>query len=466
MLTKIATKNKFKEFFSNKTVLACIILTFFYLLSGFWRWFEIGVCSVAIIFFIFLPVKESLPIYMYSHCFILSNNDYESYLAITTIGITLIFIVKYIIGIRQRKYTIYKTILVIIIALMLTSILVGIPDGTFKRGWMYITYLPLFYLFFAMRKEFDIHQTMNFMMVGIILSSSLSLIFQFMPGFKFDIFFQDNSEKRFMAFTNHPNSLYIRALFCLTYYMYMLVQNKIKPFMFIPIYCITAVIILSTLSKLGITLLAFFTIITAVLFLLKDFKSRIKYVLMFGILVLIIGLICHEYITEIFKRFIYDKSFNIDIINTITTGRDDIWAAYIKACTKTPVKLLFGNGLLTPEVYIPAQGKRRACHSLYIFILYRFGLIGMIAIGALIYLMIKSVNRKTPKLSACLPLIMFLIVGISANVFKSYNFTYIILSAQILYSGSKAKVKKAKTNDTSNMIEEDTQKNNEIKNND
>ncbi len=428
-------KNKFNRLINNKTFMTCALLTVVYLISGYWKWLEIGVTAIALIFFILQPVQKSFCVYMYLHSFTLSNIGYESCLIGTTICFSLVLLIKYIIGVKHKTYPIYKQLIIIMSSFILVSVLISLPNKFYAGAWMYLTYFPLFYLFFAMRKDFEINQAIKYMMSGVFITCGLSLIFHFVPKFQYNTTKYGN---RFVAFSNHPNSLYIRALFGLTYYMYCLLNNKLPLWKFILIYLFSAVIILLTLSKMGIAMLCLMTFITVIIYLKQDFKKRIKYVGIFATILLIIALICHKQISSIFQRiFLGDAFFKNNKLNSLTTGRNDIWSDYFKQCIKTPFTLLFGNGLLTQEVFIYAQYEIRSPHSLYLFLLYRFGIVGILVLAYIVYLFLKLLNKEKPSLISYIPLIMFLLVSLVSNTMKSYNFTYIILSAQILFENCK-----------------------------
>lgn len=420
----------------NKTFMACLFLTVLSVLGGYFKWFEVLVSISAIIFMIVLPIQSSFCIYMFLHNFTLSNIGYESLLILTTFGFCFIMLYKYLRGVKNGTYKYHHNVVVSMLLFVIISIALSLFKSLYVGAWVYLAYLPLFYLFFTMRNEFDVHQAIIYMFAGTIVSAGLGLICKFLPEYQYNFYL----DGRYMGFMNHPNSLYIRAIFALTYFMHRLISNKMNPLNFLLIYAVCAIITLSTGSKMGIFLLGVFTIITIVLYLKSDFKTRIKHVGIFALIVGILSVVCFEFIVNVINRFI--PSNGSEMINSVTTGRDDIWRDYWNACIKNPFTFLFGNGFLTHEVYIHAQGQIRASHSLYLFLLYRFGIVGICAIGYIIYLCLKILNKEKPKFSNWLPLIMLLFVSISANTFKSYNFTYFILALQILFVNSCPKPNK------------------------
>lgn len=432
-LTKANIKNKLKEFFTNQTILVCIILTLIYFLSGYYKWLEIGLPIIAFICFLTFSIQNGFCIFLYLHCFTLSNIGYDSCFVATIICYAIALFIKYIIGLKKQKFKIQKSLLIALSVFLAVSFALSFLHKLYYGGFIYLTYIPICYLIFAMRKEFDICQGINYMAVGLFVSCALAAFSLILPAYQYAVIYDSN---RFMGFINHPNYLYMRALFILSYYMYRYLAKQLSHLKFILIYFLSAIIVLATLSKTGIVLLVVMSLLFIILYLKQDFKHNIKVVGIFALLFLILSLIGLKFIVAVFKRF---ASNDGNIINSLLTGRDDIWLDYLKAIVKNPFVFLFGHGLVAEEVFIVAQQTTRASHNLYIFLMYRFGLIGLMAIGYIIYLFIKATNKTNPKFIASLPLIWFLLESLCDNTFKCYNFSYLILSCMILFLETKEK---------------------------
>ena len=174
------------------------------------------------------------------------------------------------------------------------------------------------------------------------------------------------------------------------------------------------------------------TIIFIALFLKQDFRKNIRIVSLFLIFIALIGLVGFKFIVLIVDRFLDSVSGN-DFWNSLLTGRDEIWLCYLKEIFKNPFNFLFGHGLLAEEVFIPSQLEPRASHNLYIFLLYRFGLVGCVAMGMIIYYAFKTYANNKPKLISYLPLIFILIESLFDNTFKCYHFTYFAFAVMIMF---------------------------------
>ena len=188
-------------------------------------------------------------------------------------------------------------------------------------------------------------------------------------------------------------------------------------------------------------MLALITLLFVIYYLKQDFKKNIKVVGIFFLIILIVGLIGFKFILKLFDRFASDFNSG-NFWNSLLTGRDDIWKAYISACFENPFKCLFGHGILAEEVFIPAQQITRASHNLYIFMLYRFGIVGCIVIAIFIYKILKQTLIEKPSLFAWLPLIYILIESLFDNTFKCYHFTYFLFAVMVLFVENGIKTSK------------------------
>lgn len=430
-------KQKIKQFFSNKTIVFCLLFTFFYFISGFWKWLEIVQGAVAILSFVILPIQSAFCVFLYIHSFTYSafGERYPISFIILFAVFVIIILIKYIIGLKNNKYPIYKPLLIAISIFVSFYLLISFAYDIYAEAFCYIGYFLLAYLILVMKNEFNIKQLMNYLAIGLFISCLLALISLLLPNFIYEVVYDGS---RFNGFANHPNYLYMIALLVLTYNFYRFLTHDLTNLKFIAIYVTYSLIILSTMSKTGVVLLVLFSILFFVLFLKEDFKKRIIIVLIILMTMAVIALICYKYVFALIDRFSVN---NADIINSLLTGRDDIWVEYLKKIVKNPITFLFGYGLVAEEVFVPAQQITRASHNLYLFLFYRFGLVGIIALGIIIFMFIKYLNKDRPKFISCIPLIWYLTESLFDNTFKPYNFVFLLLAFMIMFMDVKDKQK-------------------------
>lgn len=440
-------KNKTLELRYNKTFLICCLLSVVYLISGYWKWLEIGVSLIALVFMAILPLQNALCIFTFLHSFTLSNIGYDSCFMVTLIGFCLILLVKYIIGLNKGKYTYNKKLVSAIVIFYTVTTALSLFKPLYRGAWLYFTYLPLAYLLLTMRKEFSISQAMNYMLGGFLTSCALALTSLTFPNYKYDVLYGDEGsflKDRFSAFINNPNYVSMRGLFILTYFMYRYCTNSLNGIKFCSIFATISLITFTTRSKTGLISLFIITALFLIFYLKQDFKKRIKTVGIFSIILISICLIGYKFILQILDRFIVSLN-NKNLFSVLLTGRDEIWSLYLNKIYSSPFKILFGNGLLTEQVFVASQFGPTETHNFYIFLLYRFGIVGIIALGYIIYLFIKELNLEKPRLSAYLPLIYILIVSLIDNTMKYYNITYFMFAIMILFMNCKEKQIENKT---------------------
>ena len=294
-----------------------------------------------------------------------------------------------------------------------------------------------------MRDEFDIKQGINFLFGGMILSCALGFMFDFLPGFQYSAF-QNRTEYRFRGLVNHTNYLSLRAVFILSYYMYRMLDKKMNWIDFSLCFFVCAGITILTKSKTGISLLSLFSLIFIILYLKNDFKKNIKFVAILMSICLLLCGIFYKQIWEILKRF--GSAFTSDdFLSSLLTNRDVIWKKYFNSIFSNFRTTVLGHGLLTQQLQIPGifyHNPYVETHSFYIFLLYRFGILGTIWLFRMILSMIKSLCYAKPKFIACLPLLFILLESFCDNTFKCYNFAFFIFAVMIMFATQKDEILK------------------------
>jgi len=440
-----SVKNKIISLRTNQLVLVCALLSIIYLISGYWKWIEIGVSLCALAFMAVMPVQNALCVFTFLHSFTLSNIGYDSCFMVTLIGFCLILLVKYWIGVKNNDYAYHKKLISLIGTFYIVGIILSLFKPLYNGAWLYFTYLPLAYFLFAMRKEFKIQQAMNFMFGGLLTSCSLAVLGLCFPKFQYLSFNIINDDYRFRAFVNNTNYLYMRALFLMSYYMFQHLNKKLSLSKFIIIYAACSIITISTLSKTGFAMLALLSLLYIILLLKQDFKKNIKFVgaiVLFGLLAIAV---CHKFILAILQRFLNDFNSN-NLITSLFTGRNEIWNIYLDQIFSSPIKALFGHGLLTQQLYVgvPYGFGNTETHNFYIWLLYRFGIVGTIALCYIIYRFIKLINKEKPKFIAYLPLLFILLESLFDNTMKCYHITYFLFAIMILFMDCKEKAQNEK----------------------
>jgi len=437
-------KNYFKTTFSKNIFLICFGLAFLYFISGYLHILEITTSIIAIISFVFLPLQASCCIFFFMHNFLTSQIAWDLGYTITFIGFVLITMCRYIKGIKKNKYTYNIKIIISFSVALFISLFASIGNKIYGGALIYLIYLPLIYIMFLMRNEINLRQVIDYMLFGFVLSNVLALIGQILPNYGYYY-----GLSRYQALTDNPNYLSMRATFLFTYYFSLYFKKEISLFKALLIYAFCVLVTFATQSKTGIILLALFSLIFVVLYIKQDFKKNFKYLIIFIIAALIVILLCHKLILQVLQRFIPEDS---NIISSLLTGRDEIWLMYWNECVKNPITILFGNGLISQEVYIPSQDITRTSHNLYLFLFYRFGLIGCIALGIGFFFMCKELSKNKPTFVSSLPLIWYLILSLVDNTFLSFNITFLPLALLYMFNNKNEDTKLPSNNNLQKTV--------------
>ncbi len=424
--------------------MCCAVLAFLYVIGGFVPYMGIALTVVATIMFLCLPMQQSLCIFLFLHSYTHNRGiKYGVYLLAIFICFVVATLIKYCIGLVKKKYKINNKLFTTLAVFLIFYLIISFFQEKLSNVW-FLAYFPLIYLLYEMRGELNIAQAINYLLGGFLSSAVLALIVYLIPHCNYVIF----TGGRFRAFSAHQNHVHMKGLFLIAYYIYRFLNKKLSTLKFVFTYLICSVITLACLSKTGILLLAFFTLLLVVLYLKEDFKKKIKYVTVFGIIVLVAAVACHSIIWSILQRFVAGEG---SLVSRIFTGRVDIWGDYWTSITENPFVFLFGHGIISVDVYINAQQIIRASHNLFLFMLHKFGLLGCIAIIVAVVYFIRAAGNKKPRFISYLPLIWVILVGMSENVFNYYGVMMIFLSFMVLFMDEKESAENTSTQSQSSQ---------------
>ena len=432
------TRDKIKNFFKSKVFIMGAIYTLVFFLAGFWRYLEFLIIPTAIIAFCILPVDQGFYLYLYTQAFYKAPMFMRPGI-VTEVIFMVILLIKYLIGWRKHKYQLYKRLGMMIALFTVFSLIVSGFNKMVLYSIGYVFYLPVFYLVFATRKEYDLKKITRVLAAAVIISSVVSLGLWSVGT----CYLNEGGIIRFKAFYGSPNTLYINALFALSCYMFMFFKRKIEFKEYIVIYFALASISLTSFSKANIVLLAMLTFISVVVYLFQDFKKHSLQVLVAILIATIVLVVFKDFTIAIITRFLRIDTDNF--LNSLLTGRMDIWSAYIKDIFEDPIDFLFGHGMLSKYTYVPEQGWDRAQHNLYIFLLYKFGLIGIFFLGVIAWQFIVDSGKTSPKFVNFIPLIYFLVGGMVDNSFFYPQF-YVIVAMALFATKNKSEAKEVEEN--------------------
>lgn len=435
------TKEKINSLIKSPFFILSFLYTIIFFISGFCKWLEVLLIPIMIVGFIIFDIEHDFYFFIYTQAFYMSQLLVRPAI-VTEVIFIIVLTIKFFKTRKEKNYETHKNLLILISIFTAYTVLISLFHKMAIYSFSYVFYLPFFYIIFVTRKEYSLTKSIRYLSYSLIISSLLALISIFLPFYELETIRHVNNTIRFRGYFGSPNTLYMFAILALTGILYLYFSKKIKLLEMFTNLVLLSVITLATLSKSGIVILALIIFIGIILYLKEDFKKRIYHILAFLLLFIIALFIFKDLALTIIGRFF--TKFDSNIINSLFTGRIDIWKAYCNLIFSSPLNFLYGCGIFSKYAYVPAMGRDRAHHNLYIFLLHKFGIIGIVLLILIIREFIVSAKKQKPRFINYLPLIYFLIEGFCDNAFMQPLF-YIII-AFVMFNNNESKVQKESNN--------------------
>ena len=435
------SKEKIKEFFKSKFVILGLIYALVFLISSYFKYLEILLIPIMIYAFIVLDVEQDFYFFLFTQPFYTSQFLLRPAI-ISEVIYMVIFLVKFIIGVKNKKYKLYKKLGILIAAFTAYSLFISLFHKMAVYSISYIFYLPIFYIVFCTREEYKIERITRVISVSLIFSCVVSL--GMLPISSRETCYRIvDGAFRFRGFYGSANTLYMTALLGLSCYMYLYFKGKVGFAEYISMFFVLAGLSISTSSKANLVILAAITFISVICYLKQNFKKNIVQILIAGGLGALVLIIFKDFTMSLISRFTSVDSGNF--LNSLSTGRTDIWIAYLKEIFENPFDCLFGHGMLSKYAYVPEQMQDRAQHNLYIFLLYKFGFVGIIFLFYIMWQFIKESNKTRPMFINLIPLIYFLIGAMVDNSFMYPQFYIVVAFAMFNTKNKTQKIETVKS---------------------
>ena len=198
--------------------------------------------------------------------------------------------------------------------------------------------------------------------------------------------------RRFSGLDMDTNFFAVNCAFimaCLLFFLCSRGQKDIskkKIMVFTGIYFILGIM---TFSKMFIVALGF----AAFYYYMTNLQTKLASLLWWSVFGISLFLMVNMYTngaaaTLLFGRFINPAHDYGSVMNTLTTGRYAIWAAYVKDWFSNLWKILFGSGMAYKRL-----PEFKMHHQTYIEIVYQFGIIGSVLFLSYLYSVFGMVRR-------------------------------------------------------------------------
>ncbi len=382
----------------------------------------------------------------------------DSLYVITIIMALVIVLLKYVIDVvlkRKKVFWFPLGVTLAIIALStLKSFLIG--ERNIETGMLLIFVFALCYFAFVYRKEISVSKCFNALLVGLFVSVGITLVLRNFEEFEYYICSYDGIYKRLKMTTFHMNNLALLCIFEFAYSVHSVLNKSRNILIDIVAIVLSTTLGVLTLSKVFLVMLAVFILYFMLALVVKLKKRSIKYLVMFAGLIVVLCVVGKSYIAHIYDRmFLYNNGDNF--WNEILNGRVDIWKDYLTDFKSSWHNICFGVGLFRPNFEFDP-------HNAYLFVLHRFGIVGILAIFVLIFAYIKSSNSKFRfKFLNILLLFTWLIIGLEEVVLSDQFAIYLIFALMLIFKDEKDVIVKINENSADTEAEKTDSKTNETK---
>ena len=286
---------------------------------------------------------------------------------------------------------------------------------------LYIFLLTFIFAFFCVGK-INLKKVIYYLASALIISSIIACAGHYLNFIDHERLIFNG---RFGALTSHPNLL---ARLCLVTISLLasIILNKNGKILDLLLILLVGVIGYATYSKVYFLLMLAIAGVVVIFSYVKTTNKK-RWFKIVGICLLILAilaLIAFPYLKGIIKRF-FDCDHNISL-DSIFTGRIDIWKAFLKEFKSKPVYIIFGKSMMG-DLPNPI-----GIHSTYLALLYQYGIVGLLILFGYLILLFKNFGRFSKSPINYLALVILLVSGfIGDQIFThyaSFMYSFLILS--------------------------------------
>lgn len=392
----VKTFNFIKKY---KTAIFLPTICLMLFLACFYNVFWIVATVVAIVLLTISDFAELIYYILFFQMFSTLGN----FSVICTFVASALICIKYIIDLIKKREKFYPVpfTLTCVICFFGSIHFHKIDELGIYQGFSLIVALFLIYLIFTYRDKFKLSKCADFIVFGIIATTIMSLMTNLFDG-KIVKFFDYS---RLKLLTDNENSLSIYCSLSLSIFISQLINGNGNLYKTIIFSIITIVVGLLTLSKCFLIACLFIILYLFVMLIAKYKFKSLSFIIPVIVILALISLVMHSKISTTFDRFFSVTSDKLSL-NTLTTGRYNLWTLYINTTRSSVKNMLIGVGFFNERIVDIGP------HNLFIHLFYRMGLIGLLMLGILAYYYYKS-SEKTLKVTFknCLPILVFFMIS-------------------------------------------------------
>lgn len=249
-----------------------------------------------------------------------------------------------------------------------------------------------------------------------MLDSSVFRVSQFANTKNLGKQFGSGDETRFSGCYGDPNYYSVNLVIALCLVVLLLYQGKIRKAPAISAIALFVYCAYITYSKSAYVMLAF----PLMLYLYTEWKkgneTKSFMIIMALFMLLIILLQIKPDLFDIVIARFTDSGVGGSGINSLTTGRTEIWGYYLEYFIRHPIKTVFGSGMCG---FSEVRG--RAAHNTFIEMLFHLGISGSLLLAASMKSIFDKyhIQHEYSFINKCIPISLFIMYAFLSELFMS-----------------------------------------------
>ena len=431
---------KVKDFISKyKAPLVLSILTVLIFSSFIFEKLVVITSVIVVLFMVFCSLEEQICMIMYLAVF--SGKSPIYIVSILFCFVTLA--VKYVFEAIKKEKPVLKPQLILtsVIVIIFSIVHYKVSTEGFYNWAMFVCLIFFTYFAVIYYKEISVDKAFKTLILAIFISAALGVLGYF-TGWVKAVYYYDDIVHRLRLFTLNVNHLAMFCMFSISYLFVKMMQKdfangdfkflKDKTFWF-RIVCVIALMVIGlfTMSKAFLLALALAVLYLLVVIIVKFKLKSLWFVLALVCASVPLCFIFKDYISSILSRFVAYEGYG-KLLSKMTTGRSEIWSMYLKDFSSSAWKIIFGVGLLTTDLI--AKGP----HNVFIYLLYRLGIVGVMLVVALVVLYIRQGKSKLKiNLSNVLLFAVYMFFALEELVFSDRFFLFLVFGVMLLLKPEK-----------------------------
>lgn len=434
--------NKVKDFYlKHQMIIALSVMTALTLLAfyDFYLWI---IPSVAVAFFYATgSFEKNLCYTVYMSVFSGKSPIFATCLIFFFLTTTIFYVID--VRKKEKPFLKFQFFFTLAFIVLFSVVSISIDVNGFYNFALIVCLLMFLYYFFIYKDKINVKKCFELLFIAILVSAVLALMLSPFEVFRTKVYPFDGTYYRLRLFTLNVNHLAMFCMMSISYIIYNLINNHIskpkslgflkdKKFWFEILKLAFVLIVgLLTLSKAFVVVFVLVALYVVIWLVYKLKLKSLFIIVPVAVAVAVLCLIFNDFVYKMISRFfVYDEWGSL--LSRVFTGRTDIWQNYIEFIFSSPKNILFGAGLFAIEVNLVGP------HSVLLYVLFRVGFVGIVALGVLFYSYF-SISKTKMKLTLanCLPILVFSLFALEEMILCDRFFVLLACDLLVLLKQSE-----------------------------